>query len=177
MKKVMWTLALLLSVSVLSFGQAASQKAEGTKMNKQDMKQVDAAKIQQVSPDVAQVKQPVSFNETTVDYGTLEQGGDPYRVFTFTNNSDQPLIIKSARGSCGCTVPEIPKEPIAPGTTGEIKVKYDTQRIGAFQKSVTVYTNLSEEPVQLYIKGNVKPKPQDPEGLPGKKNPFNNNGN
>ncbi|MDP4820069.1 MAG: DUF1573 domain-containing protein, partial [Saprospiraceae bacterium] len=100
MKKVMWTLALLFSVSVLSFGQAASQKAEGSKMTKQ---QVDATKIQQVSPEVAQVKQPVSFQETTVDYGTLEQGGDPYRVFTFTNNSDQPLIIKSARGSCGCT--------------------------------------------------------------------------
>lgn len=176
MKQVLFTLALLLSVSVLAFGQA--QQAEGKKMEKQNLEQrLDAAKIQKVDQDVAQVKQKVTFKETTLDYGTLQQGGDPYRVFTFTNNSDEPLIIKSARGSCGCTVPEIPEDHIAPGATGEIKVKYDTQRIGAFQKSVTVYTNLTEEPFQLYIKGNVKPKDKDPEGLPEKKNPFNNNGN
>ncbi len=174
MKKVLWTLALLLSVTVLSFGQA--QKAEAKKMDKQNLEQrLDAAKIQEVGTKAAETKQKVTFQETTIDYGTLEQGGDPYRVFNFTNNSDEPLIIKSARGSCGCTVPEIPEGHIEPGATGQIKVKYDTQRIGSFQKSVTVYTNLSEEPFQLYIKGNVKPKEKAPEGLPEKKNPFNNN--
>ena len=120
----------------------------------------------------------ISFEATTVDYGVIEQGGEPYRTFTFTNTGTEPLVIKHAKGSCGCTVPTYPKEPIEPGTTGEIKVRYDTNRIGKFNKRVTLTTNVGEEQVMLYIKGEVKPKPQKPAGVPsGDKNMINNSGN
>ena len=69
------------------------------------------------------------FEAETVDYGVIEQGSDPYRVFNFVNAGNEPLVIKHAKGSCGCTVPTYPKEPIAPGSSAEIKVRYDTKRV------------------------------------------------
>jgi hypothetical protein len=72
------------------------------------------------------------------------------------------LIISDAKGSCGCTVPEWPKEPIAPGKKSSIKVQYDTNRVGAFQKTVTVTTNGSVEPIVLKIQGTVNAKETAP---------------
>ena len=116
------------------------------------------------------------FDAETIDYGVIEQGSDPYRIFTFTNTGDAPLVIKHAKGSCGCTVPTYPKEPIAPGTTGEIKVRYDTNRVGKFTKRVTLTTNVGEEKQMLTIKGEVLKKPDEPAGVPaGENNLFNNN--
>ena len=90
----------------------------------------------------AQGKAPkMEFEQTTVDYGTIEQNADPLRTFTFKNTGDAPLIITGARGSCGCTVPSYPKKPIAPGETAVIEVRYDTKRVGAFRKSVRITTN------------------------------------
>jgi hypothetical protein len=71
------------------------------------------------------------------------------------------LIISNAKGSCGCTVPEWPKEPIAPGAKATIKVKYDTKRPGAINKSVTITSNAVNEPTKVIrIKGNVLPAPE-----------------
>ena len=106
------------------------------------------------------------FEDTTVDYGTIEQGSDPYRFFAFTNTGNEPLVIKHAKGSCGCTVPTYPKEPIPPGETGEIKVRYDTNRVGPFTKRVTLTTNVGDEPIQLTIKGKVEKKPEAPASVP-----------
>ncbi|MCB0607229.1 MAG: DUF1573 domain-containing protein [Lewinella sp.] len=120
----------------------------------------------------------MKFETMEVDYGTIEQGADPYRVFKFTNVGTEPLVIKSAKGSCGCTIPTYPKEPILPGQTNEIKVKYDTNRPGPFTKRVTLTTNVSEDPVVLTIKGVVNKKAEEQEGLPlNKSGLFNNNGN
>ncbi|MBK7407756.1 MAG: DUF1573 domain-containing protein [Saprospirales bacterium] len=95
-----------------------------------------------VTPAPVDENGPVMSLETTeVDYGKIEQGADPYRVFKFTNTGKAPLVIENAKGSCGCTVPTYPKEPIAPGETSEIKVRYDTNRIGKFTKTVTLTTN------------------------------------
>lgn len=95
-------------------------------------------------------------DKAVIDYGQIKKGSDGTRFFTLTNNSkDTPLIIKNAVGSCGCTVPTYPKAPIAPGKEAKIKVKYDTQRLGAFKKSVTLYTNAEEGQKVLYIKGEV----------------------
>lgn len=97
----------------------------------------------------------VVFSSETIDYGTVAQNSDGVKEFTFVNNGTAPLVIKSASGSCGCTVPTYSKEPIMPGLSGSIKVSYDTSRIGAFQKTVTITTNASEEKKVLTIKGNV----------------------
>lgn len=93
---------------------------------------------------------------TTMDYGTIEKGGDPIRKFKFTNTGNEPLIIKTAKGSCGCTVPTYPKEPIMPGESNVIEVRYDTQRVGMFTKTVTLTTNETADTHTLTIKGEVK---------------------
>ncbi|MCF8257844.1 MAG: DUF1573 domain-containing protein [Flavobacteriales bacterium] len=97
----------------------------------------------------------IKFEKELHDYGTIEQGADGGTEFVFTNSGKEPLVISDAKGSCGCTVPEWSKEPIAPGQKGSIKVMYDTKRIGNFQKTVTVTSNGSEAPVVLTIKGLV----------------------
>ncbi len=99
----------------------------------------------------------ISFERTVVDYGEMAKGAEPLRKFEFVNEGTEPLIIKSAKGSCGCTVPDYPKHPIMPGETGAIEVRYDTQREGMFTKTVTITTNASDVPVILTIKGKVNP--------------------
>jgi uncharacterized protein (DUF58 family) len=102
----------------------------------------------------------ITFEQETIDYGTVDKGSDGTREFVFKNTGKEPLIITRAVGSCGCTVPTWPREPIAPGEKGVMKVKYDTQRVGSFSKSVTVTSNASNSSKVLHIKGIVKaPKP------------------
>jgi len=96
----------------------------------------------------------LTFEQLTVDYGDIERGSDPYRTFVFTNTSDSPVAIKNAKGSCGCTVPEYPKEPIMPGEKSEIKVRYDTQRMGPIARTITL-TTTNDEKITLSIKGRV----------------------
>jgi hypothetical protein len=98
----------------------------------------------------------MTFESTTIDYGTIEKNAEPNRIFKFTNTGDAPLIIKSSKGSCGCTVPESPTEPIMPGESNVIKVRYATDRIGAFTKTVTLETNETVTSRVLTIKGEVK---------------------
>ena len=103
------------------------------------------------------------FESELIDYGTIEQNADGKRVFTFKNVGKSPIIIARAKGSCGCTVPTVPKRPIMPGETAEIGVKYATNRVGAFSKSITLYSNASEKTKTIRIKGkvlggNAKPK-------------------
>ena len=109
----------------------------------------------------------ISFDKEVHDYGTVEYGGDGNCEFTFTNTGNEPLIISSAKGSCGCTVPSWPKEPIAPGKTATIKVKYNTNKQGPINKTVTVQSNASNKPTMtLRIKGTVKPQPAAPVKTP-----------
>jgi len=118
----------------------------------------------------------MEFTETTVDYGTIEQGSDPYRIFKFNNTGSTPLVITNAKGSCGCTVPTYPKEPILPNHEGEIKVRYDTNRVGPFTKKVTLTTNAGEEPIVLTITGKVEAKPEAPAGVPASEGGMFNSG-
>ena len=83
----------------------------------------------------------ISFDKSTHDYGQIEKSANGECVFVFTNNGNKPLKITNAKGSCGCTVPQWPREEIAPGESGEIKVRYDTKRIGVINKSVTIQSN------------------------------------
>jgi len=101
----------------------------------------------------------IQFNKEVHDYGIIEFSADPYCTFEFKNTGNEALLITEARGSCGCTVPDWPKEPIAPGATGTIKVTYDTKRVGSFQKSVTITSNAVNEPTKVInIKGEVLPQ-------------------
>ena len=105
-------------------------------------------------------KQPVvKFNETTYTFGTIpERGGKVSHTFEFTNEGDANLVIIDASADCGCTVPEYPSAPIAPGKTGKIKVTFNPlYRPGSFDKVVTVRTNSKQKKVRLKISGTVNP--------------------
>jgi hypothetical protein len=138
MKKIILSLTIVLAG--LSAVQAQTSNAT-----------TDAVKA--VNPKAADIK----FNSLEIDYGTIEHNADGNREFKFKNVGKEPLIIANCQGSCGCTVPTWPKEPIMPGKSGIIKVKYATDRVGHFQKNVTVTSNAKVEKVVLTIKGDVKP--------------------
>jgi hypothetical protein len=128
---------ITLSIALLAFTFANAQKAKSTTATK-----VDGAGM--------------VYESETIDYGTIAHNSDGKREFVFTNNGKKPLIITNTKGSCGCTVPTSPKEPIAPGAKGVIGVKYATDRIGAFTKTVTVTSNAEGMPTKvLTIKGTV----------------------
>lgn len=95
--------------------------------------------------------------DTKCDYGTIDFNGEPLRVVKFKNTGTEPLIIKNARGSCGCTVPNWPKEPILPGESGQIEIRYATNRTGPINKKVTVTTNEEKEHV-ISVLGTVNPE-------------------
>ena len=118
----------------------------------------------------------MEFQSMTVDYGTIEKDSDPIRIAKFTNTGTEPLIIKHAKGSCGCTVPTVPEEPIMPGETGEIKIRYSTNRVGTINKTVRVTTNEGGQPHILRVKGKVLPEKQE-ESMPKKEgNMLNSEG-
>ena len=100
----------------------------------------------------------IIFDKMSHDYGNIEQGSDGSCEFNFTNKGKVPLILNNVHASCGCTIPEWPKEPIEPGKKGVIKVKYNTNIVGSFSKSITVYSNAKNAQVVLLIRGNVTTK-------------------
>ncbi|MDO5971669.1 DUF1573 domain-containing protein [Flavivirga aquimarina] len=97
----------------------------------------------------------IEFKSDTIDYGTIEKGSNGVRTFEFTNTGDAPLIISKVSSTCGCTIPKKPKDPILPGQTGEIEVKYDTNRVNPIRKTITVISNAETPTVALKIKGLV----------------------
>jgi len=137
MKKILFTLSLV----VACFGLYAQDASDGGPQMK--------------------------FETAVIDYGTIEHKADGQREFVFTNTGAAPLIISNARGSCGCTVPTYPKEPIPPGATGKIGVKYDTKRVGKFTKTITLTTNTIQKNKILTIKGEVL-KPSEAPNAPSK---------
>lgn len=142
MKKIV-TLVLLLVLGVTSSNAQETLK----KVNKVKAKTSSKAKVEGAG---------MVFVNETIDYGTVAHNSDGKREFVFTNNGNKPLIITNAQGSCGCTVPSYPKEPIAPGAKGVIGVKYDTSRGGQpFTKTITLTTNAAVPNKTLTIKGNV----------------------
>lgn len=112
------------------------------------------------STTVAEKGAVITFEKTTHDFGTITQGEQAEYNFKFTNTGDQELIISAANASCGCTVPEYPKQPIKPGTGGYIKVKFNSDyRLDAFEKSVTITANTNPLSNVIIIKGFINPKP------------------
>ncbi|CAN5126977.1 DUF1573 domain-containing protein [soil metagenome] len=99
----------------------------------------------------------ITFESLVLDYGTIAHNADGHREFKFTNTGSEDLIISGCTGSCGCTVPECPREVYGPGESGVVKVKYATDRVGQFTKNVTVNSNATNGTITLTIKGNVLP--------------------
>jgi hypothetical protein len=95
------------------------------------------------------------FDTEIIDYGTIEKNAKKNRFFKFKNTGKSPILITSVRATCGCTVAKKPSKPILPNETGTIEVNYDTNRIGAFSKTITVSSNASEKSKILRIKGTV----------------------
>lgn len=131
-----------------------------TKTNDPTMKNFLAfiAALLITSATFAQGGAKIQLKSDTVDYGTVTKGQDSgLRVFEFTNTGDAPLIIKEVKSTCGCTVPSWPKEPIAPGKTGKIEVKYNMNP-GPIRKTITIQsnaTNYKDGVVPLKLKGEV----------------------
>ena len=93
--------------------------------------------------------------ETEHRFGQIQQGKPVTAIFKFTNSGAEPLLISSARGSCGCTGVEYPKEPISPGASGEIKATFNAVAVGLFTKSVMVESNVESGTTTLQIQGEV----------------------
>ncbi len=100
--------------------------------------------------------QTITFEKTTIDYGTVKANSDGNKVFTFTNTGDKPLIISNVQPGCGCTASDWTKEPILPGKKGEVKVHYNTANLNAFKKTIDVFSNdPANGRIVLYIQGTV----------------------
>lgn len=98
----------------------------------------------------------VSFGESTFDFGDVDEGEMVTHLYKFTNTGKEPLVIKDAKGSCGCTVPKWPKTPIPPGEQGEIQVEFNSKgKTGKQSKRVTITANTDPAQTFLTISGNV----------------------
>ncbi|WP_396167793.1 DUF1573 domain-containing protein [Flavobacterium sp.] len=146
MKKI-----IALSIALLGFTFSNAQEtSKATKSAKKTTAKTTAPALPKVEGA------GMVFATETIDYGTVAHNADGKREFTFTNNGNKPLILTNVGSSCGCTIPAYPKEPIAPGAKGVIGVKYDTARVGAFTKTITITSNAEGMPSKvLTIKGTV----------------------
>lgn len=101
----------------------------------------------------------LSFEKVEHDFGTIKEGEIVQHIFKFKNSGNSPLVITNASGNCGCTVPEWPKDPIAPGKSGEIKVSFNSKgKSGVEEKEVYVMANTIPNKTTLRIKSLVLSK-------------------
>src|SRR6187399_553205 len=137
MKKTILSVAVILSLSSVSFAQqTAATPATATAVN----------------ADGPSMK----FEKEEYSFGTIKQGDKVEYAFDFVNTGKEPLIISEAHGSCGCTVPEWPKQPLKKGEKGTIKVTFNSAgKVGMQDKTVTITSNAADSPKILHIKGNV----------------------
>jgi len=128
-------------------------KEESAKVEKPVVKEV----VEEAPAEPAvETKPNLVFDHTSHEFGTINQGDVVTHLFTFTNKGDAPLIINSAKPSCGCTVPSWPKEPIMPGETGEIKAVFNSRhKSGRQNKSIRVFTNMGDQASTVFLKGEV----------------------
>ncbi|WP_149275177.1 DUF1573 domain-containing protein [Pareuzebyella sediminis] len=153
MKKVLLTLSVFSVLALVSCKEDASSKVKSDNV------------AQAAERDEAGKQVPVmAFEETEHDFGTIEQGTPQETIFKFTNTGDAPLIITNATSSCGCTVPDPPKDPIAPGESGELLVKFNGSGQNQVTKTITVTANTEKGSEMLRIKAFVNPKGSAPVG-------------
>ena len=149
MKKFL-LLSLLCILSTAIFAQVEAQSTKKTKVKKTEI----------VEEDTLPKVPIIQFNSLVHDYGNIYKNDNGVCTFEFKNTGKADLVLTNVSSSCGCTVPEWPKEPIPPGKTSSIKVSYNTSRVGPINKNVFVDSNASER-VTLTIKGNVSEPPTE----------------
>jgi hypothetical protein len=144
---------ILLTISMLTLGLTLNaQEAEKNKDAKAETKKDE--------------KKLITFSTELIERSSVPYDSQELFIFEFKNTGKTPLLIQNVQASCGCTTPSKPEEPIQPGKKGEIKVKYDTKRVGDFHKTITVTTNVQTEPIILTIKGKVLPQEVKPTEQP-----------
>lgn len=150
MKNIFLTLVVF-AIAFTSCKDKATKKIDQTKVAEADQKAQAAANLP-----------VISFEKTMHDFGTVKEGDVLETVFKFTNTGKTPLTIVNATASCGCTVPEYPKnKPIAPGDSGEIKVRFNTEnKPNAQTKTITISANTKSGREQIKIKAMVTPNPE-----------------
>lgn len=141
---------------------AASKRAEATKVDAKPVIKDNTKLTAATDPMSLAAEKPagpstkMNFIETSHDFGNVTQDSENTKIFSFTNTGSEPLIIENAKGSCGCTVPKYPKEPIAPGATGEIEVVYKPGKQQNKQtKTVTITANTDPAKSVLTITADV----------------------
>lgn len=151
MKKTTLTLSLFLCIA---FANAQDNKMSAPATN------LPASVVDKNAPDL-------KFDIETYDFGTIKQGDKVTHDFDFVNTGKEPLVISQATGSCGCTVPQWPKEPVAKGSKATIHVEFNsTGKMGMQDKTVTITSNSKSGQKVLHLKGNVEAPTTTPETQP-----------
>jgi hypothetical protein len=155
---------VLVAGLMVSCGNEASTSDEGAETTEATTAENVAADNTLNAADAAEPAGPtttIEYAETTYDFGEATEGDKVRHLYTFKNTGTEPLVISNAKGSCGCTVPDWPREPIAPGESSEIVVEFDTKGKGSVEgkpqtKRVTVTANTDPVNTFLTITGTVK---------------------
>ena len=143
----------LLTLSLVLLTSACKKESAADKITDADMATIEAAKALEGKFPI------VKLDKEVHDFGTINEGDKVETEFMVTNGGEVDLIISDAKGSCGCTVPEPPKEPIKPGASAPIKVTFDSNgKPGEQKKTVTLTTNTEKGYETFEIKANVTPK-------------------
>jgi hypothetical protein len=166
--------ASLIASLVACQKNAENQSGEAANNANTTNEKITAKETTVSSADNANVpKAAIKFETTTYDFGEVPEGQKVKYVYKFVNEGKNPLIIESAQPSCGCTVPTFPKEPIAPGGTGEIVAEFDSNgRPGEQNKTIKVKANTEPAETQLVLKGRVKGKNPEVQDMSQIKGPL-----
>jgi hypothetical protein len=143
-------------IAILCIGFVACNEDASSKIDTSQQKKQTEVSLDQVD---TQTDAQMEFEEIEWNFGEINQGESVEYAFNFTNTGSDPLIITSAKGSCGCTVPVWPREPVAPGESGVIDVKFNSKgKKGKQNKRVTLITNMVPSQKVLTVKGQVNLK-------------------
>ncbi len=172
-KQLKFPLLAVLMVAFLASCQQGNQDVR--EAARQDIT-TNAVQPQPATPANPAAQQPavpagpttsIEFEETTFDFGTINEGEKVAHTFKFKNTGSEPLIFSNAKGSCGCTVPTWPREPIAVGGTGEVSVEFNSKnKKGKRNQKVTLTGNTNPPQTFIYLTGNVNPADGGQTGQP-----------
>ena len=165
---------LLLALALLAFGCSnGGQSAAGNEKSLEEIKSDGPIRNSDIIRNPVSANEPVdtvnvakiAFEQETFDFGEVDEGAVVQHTFNFVNTGKAPLLISSARSTCGCTVPEWPKEPVPPGERGQIEVKFNTQgKKNKQTKPVTIVANTYPATSKVFLQGFVRPAEDTPEG-------------
>lgn len=164
MRKIVFMTLLAMFASTIFCEVANAQDTEHkqTRREKREAAAAEKARMLAEADSLAKLEASLvdgtemTFKYTDHNFGTVASGSDVSYEFEYVNTGKAPLIINNVSTSCGCTTPEWTREPVPSKGRGKIKVKYDSNRIGSFSKTITVYSNAKNSPVVLSIKGTVE---------------------